>query len=157
MKKEWLVKTLALGIIILFVGTSFMPNINGDIGRISENQSLSVEIVNPREGYVHFSGIPLFPTILNLLADTVSFGGFRLRPIQVNATGGGPNGDYLYVWLFINDQDKGLGTWNPETGYYEWQWTGKSYGVYSLTVIAKDIFGAEDHAYMNVWNLCFIP
>jgi len=157
MKKELLIKTLDLGIVFLFVGTSFVPSINGNIERIRENQPPSVEIVNPREGYIHFSGIPLFPTALNLLANTVSFGGFRLEPIQVSATDGGPDGDYLAVWLFINDEDKGLGTWNQETGYYEWQWTGWARGIYSLRVIARDQYGAEDQAYMNVWNLCFIP
>jgi len=124
---------------------------------LNESEPLGVEIVNPKEGYFHFSGIPLFPTALNFLADTVSFGGFRLRPIQVYGPNGGPDGDDLMVWFFINGEDKGLGTWNPETGYYEWQWTGWALGIYHLEVIAIDIYGAMGWASIAVWNFCFIP
>ena len=43
----------------------------------------TVKIVNPTKGYFHFSGIKLFPTIFNLISDTMGFGGFRVRPVQV--------------------------------------------------------------------------
>ena len=122
-----------------------------------ENQRPSVEIVNPRAGYFHFSGIPLFPTVLNLLADTASFGGFRLRPIQVNATDADGEPGELMVTLLINDENKGYGIWNPETGYYEWKWTGWALGTYRLNVRAEDVYGGEGWAAMDVWNFCFIP
>ena len=116
-----------------------------------------VEFANPREGYFHFSGVPLFKTIFNFFADTVSIGGFRLRPIQVNGTNGGPDGDPLMVWLYINGEDKGLGTWNPETEYYEWQWTGWALGTYLLEVWAENQWGLVYYTKMSVWNFCFIP
>jgi hypothetical protein len=155
MKNEWLVKSLTMGVIVLFVGTKFVISISGDIEKINKNQQLSIEIMNPRVGYVHFSGIPLFPTVLNLLSDTISFGGFRFRPIQVSGVDEGFEGDYLLVRLYINNEDKGLGTWNPETEYYEWQWIGQAYGIYNLNIIAIDPDGYTAHAYMSVWNLCF--
>ena len=112
----------------------------------------AVEIVNPKKGYLHLFGVPLFPTLLNLLADAVAFGGFRIRPIQVSALGD-------EVWLYINNKNMGLGTWNSETGYYEWQWTGMSFGKINLRVVARDKYGvedAEDQAFMSVWNICFL-
>jgi hypothetical protein len=135
---------------------------DGDVWLIKvspfENQRPSVEIVNPNEGYFHFSGIPLFPTVLNLLADTASFGGFRLRPIQVNATDVDGELEELMVTLLINDEDKGYGIWNSETRYYEWKWTGWALDTYRLKVRAKDVYGGEsDPAILDVWNFCFIP
>jgi hypothetical protein len=122
------------------------------------NQPPIVEIINPKEGYFHFSGIPLFPTVLNLLADTASLGGFRLRPIQVNAMDDNDGSGELFVKLCIDDEDKGYGTWNTETKYYEWQWTGWALGTYRLRVKARDIWGAESNwATLEVWNFCFIP
>jgi len=123
-----------------------------------DNQPPVVEIINPKEGYFHLSGIPLLPTLFNLIADTMSIGGFRLRPIQVNATDDNDEPGEFWVRLYINDEDKGYVTWNPETGYYEWNWTGWALGVYTLKVKAKDIWGAEsDWAILDVWNFCFIP
>ncbi|MFW6120674.1 MAG: hypothetical protein ACOC80_07205 [Petrotogales bacterium] len=122
-----------------------------------ENQRPSVEFVNPREGYFHFSGIPLFPTALNLIADNASFGGFRLKPIQVNATDENSKPGELMVTLFINGEDKGYGIWNPDTGFYEWKWTGWALGTYNLRVKAKDMYGGEGWASMDVWNFYFIP
>jgi len=113
-----------------------------------------IEIVNPREGYFHFSGIPLFPTVLNLFDDTVSFGGFGLRPIQVD-TGGGPDSETIMVELFINGEYKGYGTLNPETWYHEWEWTERAFGTYAFQLIAVDMYGAVvDWAYFEVWNFC---
>ena len=96
-----------------------------------------------------------FPTNYNETEHLWNVGGFKLRPIQVNA-----NSEYGEVWvqLYINDEDKGYVTWNPETGYYEWEWTGWALGIYTLKVKAKDIWGAEsDWAILDVWNFCFIP
>jgi len=124
----------------------------------SENQPPSVEFVNPREGYFHFSGIPLLQTPLDFIADTISLGGFRLRPIQVDATDDMDETGKLLVELFIDNEEKGQGTWNPETGYYEWAWTGWALGTYKLMTKAKDTDGAEsDWANMDIWNFCFIP
>ena len=123
-----------------------------------ENQPPSVEFVNPREGYFHFSGIQLLPTPLDYIADTVSLGGFRLRPIQVNAIDDTDEPGELIVELFIDNQEKGHGTWNPRTRCYEWKWTGWALGNYKLMTKAKDMYGYEsDFASMDIWNFCFIP
>jgi hypothetical protein len=123
-----------------------------------ENQPPLVEFVNPKEGYFHFSGIPLLPTPLGFIADTISLGGFRLRPIQLNATDDTDEPGELIVELFIDNEEKGYGTWNPQTRCYEWKWTGWALGNYKLMTMAKDTDGAEsDYASMDVWNFCFIP
>ena len=65
-------------------------NIQGSITRSitvrdpAQDEPPNVEIVNPTEGYFHFSGIRLFPSF-GLLGDTLGFGGFRLRPLQLRA------------------------------------------------------------------------
>jgi hypothetical protein len=116
-----------------------------------------VEFVNPREGYFHFFGIPLFQIIFNSSVDSINIGGFKLRPIQVNGTDGGPDGDPIAIWLYINNEDKGFGTWNPETGYYEWQWTGWALGTYVLRARGEDIYGQYSNwTVITIWNFCFL-
>jgi len=117
----------------------------------------SVEIINPKEGYIHLFGKSLLPTPFDIIADTLSIGGFRLRPIQVNAKDNDNKPGGLMVSLYINNEDKGYGSLNPETGYYEWQWTGKAFGEYHLKVKARDIYGRESWEFMDVWNFCFLP
>jgi hypothetical protein len=120
-----------------------------------ENAPPSVKIINPEKGYYHFSGIPLFPTLLDLIADTISIGGFRLNPIQIKATDNDTNGGNILVTLLINDKDQGPGTLNQETGYYEWKWTERALGKYQLKVRAEDIYGAiSDWKSIQVWNFC---
>ena len=94
-----------------------------------------------------------------MIADTVLFGGCRLRPIQVNGTDPyDPENDPISVILRISGEDKGYGTWNPETGYYEWNWTGLVIGPYVLEFRAMDEFGYySDWVELVVWNFCFIP
>ena len=97
-----------------------------------------IVFVNPREGYFHFFGVPLFKTLFNYFADTVNIGDFRLRPIQVKIGEGGPDGDDYRVWFFINGEYTGEVTWNSETGYYEWEWDGWVNGEYILEIWAED-------------------
>ena len=116
-----------------------------------------VEIVNPREGYFNFSGIPLFPTVLNLLADTVSFGGFRLRPIQINATDEVDNSEDLIVKVYLNGEEQGNASYCCDWRLHEWFWTGRALGTYQLKVTTENTFGLKRSAEMKVWNFCFIP
>ena len=148
-------KGIALVVILLLVSVSVVlsATIVGLV--LNEREPPKVEIVNPKEGYFHFSGIPLFPTAFNFIADTVSIGGFKLRLIQVNATSD-DKGENLLVWLHIDDKDMGYGNRNLETGYYEWQWTEKALGTYRFKTKAKDIYGLEsDWASTTIWNFCF--
>jgi hypothetical protein len=117
--------------------------------------STDIEFANPSKGYFHIYGIPLFITTSDFLANTVNIGGFRLRPIQVDCNG--LENATLMVQLFINKEDKGFGTWNPETGFLEWQWTGLSFGFCRLEIWAEDMWGEVYRDEISVWNLCFLP
>jgi len=128
------------------------PNGWGD-----ENKPPRVEIINPREGYFHFSGIPLLPTRFDLIADTLSIGGFRLRPIRINATDDIDESEDLLVKVYLNGEQRGNATWNAETGYHEWKWTGWALGTYALNVTAEDTGNEIGTATIDVWNFCFLP
>ena len=118
----------------------------------------SVEIVNPKKGYFHFLGIPYMPTLLNVVTDAKLLGGYRRLPIQVAAADDTSEMGELMVTLYINNKDKGYGTWNPETRYYEWRVTGWALGIYRLMVIAKDEHGVQSEcSTLDVWNFCFLP
>jgi len=120
------------------------------------NQPPDVEIINPKEGYFHFSGIPILLTPFDLIADTMSIGGFRLYPIIINATDDSDNSSDLIVKIFLNGEEQGNATYCCDWRLHEWFWTGFALGTYTLTVTAEDSFGAISSAEMEVWNLCVI-
>lgn len=115
-----------------------------------------IEIVNPTQGYFHFSGIRLFPS-LGLIEDTMGFGGFRLRPLQMYTEDDNDESNDLTVQAFINEELLGEATFNPDSSYHEIKWTGPQLGTFTLSVTAEDSVGniAEDE--MQVWYFCFIP
>jgi len=117
----------------------------------------TVEIINPKEGYFHFSGIPLVPTVLNLLSDTASLGGFRLNPMMVDATDDYNEKEDLTVKFYLNGEERGEGEYHNCTQYHELKWTGWALGEYNLTVTAFDAYDGNTTASMTVWNFCFIP
>jgi len=127
-----------------------------DVERFT-NQPPSVEFINPREGYFHFSGIPLLPTPLDLIADTMSLGGFRLRPVLINATDDFDNSEDLIVKVYLNGEEKGVASYCCNWKLHEWFWTGFSFGTYQLKVTAEDTSGNVGSVEMGVWNLCFLP
>ena len=121
------------------------------------DSSPSVDLFNPKEGYSHFSGIPIHPTPFDFPADTKSLGGFRLLPIQIEVTDDLDIADDIEVEIYLNGDKEGTAEWNEETGYYEWQWTGWALGTYMLNVTAEDTRGNIGSAEIEVWNFCFIP
>lgn len=120
------------------------------------DQPPTVEIINPREGYLHLSGIPIFPTILNVLADTVSIGGFRLQPIIINATDDYDDKEDLMVKVYLNDIERNV-TYNDDCELYEWKWTGFAIGTFNLTVTATDAYDGNSSIEMEIWNFCILP
>jgi len=127
-----------------------------DVERIP-NQSPSVDIINPKTGYMHFSGIPLKPKPLNIIADTISIGGFRLYPVIINATDDIDNSEDLKVNIYLNGEYEGNASFCYDWKLHEWFWTGLALGVYNLTVTVEDSFGAIGISKMDVFNFCFIP
>ena len=124
----------------------------GPIWRFSTDIPIppEIEFINPQFGYIHLFGNPLFPTPFNIIVDTISIGGFKAKPIQINVTD-----DNLSAILSINDVDQGHGTWNPKTGYYEWYWTERAFGTHIFEAKVIDPYGIGDIATIKVW--CFCP
>jgi len=121
------------------------------------NQPPQVEIINPKLGYFHFSGIPLIQTPFDLIANTLALGGFRLRPIIINATDDLDNRENLTVKVYLNEELQGEATYCCDWNLHEWSWTGWALGNYKLKVTAEDLEGNTNSAEMVIWNFCFIP
>lgn len=116
-----------------------------------------VEIVNPTKGYFHFSGIRLFPTSLDILADTASIGGFRLGPIKVYTDDDIDESKDLVVKIFIDSEERATAEYNSNSGLHEWKWTGWGLGTYRLEITAEDTTGNIGRTELDVWYFCFIP
>lgn len=115
-----------------------------------------IDIVNPTEGYFHFSGIRLFPAT-GIIADTMGFGGFRLTPLQFRTEDDVDNSADLTVTVFIDDEVLGTASYNEETQFHELQWTGPRLGIFTLSVTAEDSVGNIGTDELQVWYFCFIP
>ena len=116
-----------------------------------------VKIVNPTEGYLHFSGIKLSPTFLNLIADTMGFGGFRVRPLQVKVEDDVDAAKDISVYMYVKEDEQGEMTWDSDKNLFERKWIGPDLGFYTLNITAEDTSGNLGYAEMEVWYFCFIP
>ena len=123
----------------------------------NDDQPPIIEIVNPTEGYFHFSGIKLFPTILNLIADTMGFGGFRIRPVQVKVKDDIDPPQDIKVYMYVKENEQGNMTWNNLKQLYERKWIGPDLGVFNMNISAEDTSGNIAYKEMDVWYFCFIP
>lgn len=75
---------------------------NTSLNEIGEdNTPPTIDIVNPTEGYFHFSGIKLFPTQLDIVADTRGLGGFRVKPVQVQVTDNADAPQDISVYMYV--------------------------------------------------------
>jgi len=147
---------LSLGISSLPAATqNLMQSIEQPMGL--EDQPPIIEIVNPAEGYFHFSGIKLFPTFLNLVGDTMGFGGFRLRPVQVQVSDDIDAPEDLLVYMYVYDDEQGNMTWNSDSGLHERKWIGPDLGTFTMNITAQDSGGNIASVEMSVWYFCFIP
>lgn len=117
----------------------------------------TIQIVNPTEGYFHFSGIKLFPTLLNLVADTMGFGGFRVKPVQVTVEDDIDPPENISVYMYVYDNEQGNMTWNNKTELFQRKWIGPDLGIFTLNISAEDSSNNIGYAEMEVWYFCFIP
>ena len=121
------------------------------------NKPPVLEIINPKKDYFHFSGIPIRLLPFNLIADAMSLGGFRLRPIIISAIDDFDSSEDLIVKVYLNGVEQGDAYYCNDWKLYEWYWTGKAFGTYNLSITAEDSFGELGSIEMEVWNFCFIP
>lgn len=122
----------------------------------SQDEPPVVEIVNPTEGYFHFSGIRMFPSF-GLIANTLGFGGFRLQPLQIYTKDDVDDSADLSVEVFIDDESLGNATYNAAAKVHEIKWTGPGLGIFTLRVKAEDMINNIGEDEMEVWYFCFIP
>ena len=138
-------------------------NIQGSIIRSiivrdpNQDDPPNVEIKNPTKGYFHFSGIRLFATYFDLIYDTMGFGGFRVRPVQVFTEDDLDAPEDITVNIYINDELRDTASYNPSNGFHELKWTGPRLGVFTLKATAEDTQGNIASTQMDVWYFCFVP
>jgi len=138
-------------------------NIQGSITRTiiiedpNQDDAPEIEIKNPIKGYFHFSGIKLFATYLDLVYDTMGFGGFRVRPVQAKITDDNDNAEDLIVTLYANEVKERDMVYNEQSELFEGKWIGPDLGVFTMKITAEDTSGNIGIAEMDVWYFCFIP
>jgi parallel beta-helix repeat protein len=120
------------------------------------NTPPEVEIINPKSDYFHFLGIHIGQLPFNLFADVVSIGGFRIRPIIINAYDDIDKSEDLTVKVFINGEEKGIACYCNDWRLHEWFWTEKAFGIYNLLITAEDSLGDISSVEMKVFNICLI-
>jgi len=155
-------KVSALSATVLFVTASLMGGL-ATAGVMKESITSddttppALEIVNPTEGYFHFSGIKLFPTQLDIVADTMGFGGFRVRPVQVRVTDDTDSAQDISVYMYVYEDEQGPMSYNSNSDLYERKWIGPDLGVFTLTITAEDTSNNVASVEMEVWYFCFVP
>jgi hypothetical protein len=117
----------------------------------------TIQIVNPTMGYFHFSGIKLFPTILNLIGNTMGFGGFRVRPVQVKVEDDVDPPEDISVYMYVYENEQGNMSLNSKTNLFERKWIGPDLGTFIVNISAEDTNSNIGYAEMEVWYFCFIP
>ena len=145
---------LSLTMVSVFADTDFPSSFDGTG---LDNTPPTIEIINPTEGYFHFSGIRLFPTQLNIVADTMGFGGFRVKPVQVRVTDDVDVAEDISVYMYVYEDEQGVMNYNSNTNLYERKWIGPDLGVFTLTVTAEDASNNSNSVEMEVWYFCFVP
>jgi rhodanese-related sulfurtransferase len=116
----------------------------------------TIKVVNPVEGYIHFSGRPLFPTILDVLGDTIAIGGFRMNPMMVDAIDDYNTRADLTVKFFIDGEELGEGVID-NCSHHTIQWTGFAIGTFNVTVTVWDAYQGNNTASISVRNFCILP
>lgn len=128
----------------------------GSLAQQSLDQSPEITLINPQEGYFHFSGIALFELKGRFLPETMGFGGFRVRPVQVEILDEDDPAE-LTVTLYANGVKERDMTYNEQTGLFEGKWIGPALGNFEMIIIAQDSMGNIDVLTKDVWYFCFVP
>jgi len=147
-------KIIVILLILIFV-FSMIPTIQCSSN--TDDTPPTIIIVNPTVGYFHFSGIKLFPTILNIVSDTMGFGGFRLVPVQVKVEDDVDPQEDINVYMYVKEDEKGEMIWNTGNNLFERKWIGPDLGVFTLNITAEDTSGNIGYKEIEVWYFCFIP
>jgi len=140
----------------LIITAATIPCILGN-NIISDSTPPEITIINPVQGYFHFSGIQLFKTPLNLVGDTMGFGGFRIRPVQATIFDDMDGPEEITAVLFANDVKERDLVYNSENDLFEGKWIGPDLGTFTMKIVAEDSNGNSAEESMTVWYFCFVP
>jgi len=143
------------GIFVIFVLFSTIPALQAET--TCDDTPPTIEIMNPTEGYFHFSGIKLFQTKLDIVSDTMGFGGFRVRPVQVEVEDDVDAAEDIQVYMYVYEDEQGEMIYNSENNLHERQWIGPDLGDFVVNISAEDTTGNVGYVEMDVWYFCFIP
>jgi hypothetical protein len=143
-------------ILMLIFSALILPNILAN-GAFDDTTPPEISIVNPVEGYFHFSGIQLFETSLDLIGDTMGFGGFRIQPVQAMIADDSDDPADITAMLYADDVKERDMIYNPENELFEGQWIGPALGTFTMKIIAEDSSGNSAEETMTVWYFCFVP
>ena len=142
--------------LLITLSSTTIPCIVGS----NDNQDTNppeITIINPVEGYFHFSGIKLFKTPLDLIGDTMGFGGFRVRPVQATIIDDVDGPEDIIAVLYANDIKERDMLYNTENDFFEGKWIGPDLGTFTMKIIAEDSSGNSAEESMTVWYFCFVP
>ncbi len=141
--------------LVLISSAVLIPNVTSLVQNDTTPPEITIE--NPVEGYFHFSGIQLFETPLDIVGDTMGFGGFRVRPVQAMITDDVDEPADLTVELFADDAKERDMVYNSENGLFEGQWIGPALGTFTMKIVARDSSDNSAKETMTVWYFCFVP
>jgi len=147
-------KALFIGVCVLMCLMSFA---HSQAVVLDENTPPEITLVNPEIGYFHFSGIKLFQTRLDLIADTMGFGGFRVRPVQAEITDDQDDPEDINVTLYVDGEVERIMEYNEETECFEGQWIGPGLGTFTMNITAEDTNGSSTSEEWDIWYFCFVP
>jgi len=151
MKKIFLMICLLLAVSSILIPSTVGNNIEQD------TTPPEITIINPVEGYFHFSGIQLFETPLDLIGDTMGFGGFRVRPVQATITDDNDGPEEITAILYADDIKERDMVYNNENNLFEGKWIGPDLGTFTMKIVAEDSSGNDSEKFMTVWYFCFVP
>ncbi len=149
-------KLLLMICLLITVSTITIPIIVGNNIR-QDTTPPEITIINPVKGYFHFSGIQLFETPLDLIGDTMGFGGFRVRPVQATITDDVDGSEEITAILYSNDIKERDMIYNSENDLFQGKWIGPDLGTFTMKIVAEDSSGNIAEESMTVWYFCFVP
>ena len=95
MKKQWLIKTLALGVVVLFIGIGIIPNISGN--NVKNNEDLVVTITTEKEVYYLGEPVAITISVTNYGPNkTLTFVDYQLADFKISK----PDGRTIYRWAW---------------------------------------------------------
>jgi len=151
MKKQFLMMILLITMSTITIPITVGNNI------MQDTTPPEITIINPVEGYFHFSGIQLFETPFDLIGDTMGFGGFRVRPVQATVIDDIDGPEEITAVLYANDIKERDMVYTGENNLFQGKWIGPDLGTFTMKIVAEDSSGNVAEESMTVWYFCFVP